>query len=150
MLLEAECLDAFHKLQIVYHSSVAASVALAFFSLCVRHVWLRELPGAPSLAFQFYCVIGIMQIVIAIMLITVFVPHCPNSCLDYCSNNYKPAYFVYPIIGTTLGVLLLKEGKVRLSFLAVDHSQYSCCDLILDDSHEAQEDGSECVQARGR
>ncbi|KAL7566566.1 hypothetical protein ACA910_000635 [Epithemia clementina (nom. ined.)] len=111
ILLEAECLDDYHKVKIIYHFSVAASVFLGFFSLCVRHVWLRELPGAPNLAFQFYCVIGILQIFIAIMLITVFVPHCAQACLDYCSNTYKPAYFVYPLIGTTLGVLLLREAS---------------------------------------
>ena len=110
--LQAACLSEYRTVKNIYHASVAASVFLVFFSLCVRHVWLRELPGAPSLAFQFYTVIGIMHIVIAALLITIFVPHCEEACLDFCSNKYKPAYFVYPIIGTTLGVLLIKEGAL--------------------------------------
>mmetsp|Transcript_8087 Transcript_8087/g.16866 ORF Transcript_8087/g.16866 Transcript_8087/m.16866 type:complete len:158 (-) Transcript_8087:170-643(-) len=108
--LQAACLSDYHVSRGIYHASVAASIFLAFLSLCVRHVWLRDLPGAPALAYQFYMVVGILQIVIAGFVLLIFVPHCAEGCEDFCSNKYKPAYFVYPVIGTTLGAFLIKEA----------------------------------------
>jgi len=55
-------------------------------------------------------VVGVLQIAIAGFELFIFVPHCEDGCEDFCSNKYKPAYFVYPIIGSTLGVLLIREG----------------------------------------
>ena len=111
-LFQEECTAAYRNSVMLYRASVAASVALALFSLSIRHVCLRDLLGAPGLAAQFYFVIGVLQLLIAVMVLTVFLPHCPDVCLqpNYCSNKYKPAYFVYPVFATTLGVLLCREG----------------------------------------
>jgi hypothetical protein len=94
----------------LYHYTVAGSVLLAFFCLSIRHLCLRDLIGAPNLAAQFYFVIGTLQFVFALLDMTIFLPHCPNECLDYCSNKYKHAYFVYPAMATGLGVLLYREA----------------------------------------
>jgi hypothetical protein len=110
---ESECLAAYGSSVMLYRAAVVASLALALFSISIRHVCLRDLLGAPGLAAQFYFVIGILQLLIAVMVTTVFLPHCPEICLDFCSNKYKATYFVYPVFATTLGVLLCREGWIH-------------------------------------
>ena len=96
----------------MYHWTVVASVLLALFCLSLRHLCLRDLIGAPTLAAQFYTVIATLQLVIAGIELTAFLPHCPDPCivLEHCNNHYKPAYFVYPVCATALALLLYREA----------------------------------------
>lgn len=110
----ALCRSAYGESIHFYRYTVAASTLLAIFCVSIRHVCLRDLIGAPNLAAQFYFVIGTLQLLFSTLDVTIFLPHCPNECLDYCSNNYKPAYFVYPLLATCLGVLLYREALHHL------------------------------------
>lgn len=109
---ELLCRDAYNDSVKLYRYTVAASTFLAVFCLSLRHVCLRDLIGAPHLASQFYFVIGTLQLLISTADVTIFLPHCPDDCLvnDYCSNRYKMAYFVYPLLATMLGIMLYREG----------------------------------------
>ena len=109
--LQGLCLRDYHTSQGVYHASLAASILLAIMTVVVRHVWLRDLSGAPALAQQFYMVMGIAQLLVALAVLLIFVPHCASGCEAFCSNKYKPAYFIYPILGTIYGILLLRESR---------------------------------------
>ena len=104
------CQAAYNDSVRLYHYTVAASVVMAVFCLSIRHFCLRDLIGAPKLAAQFYFVIGTLQFVFAALDLTIFLPHCPKECLDYCTNKYKFAYFVYPALAIGLGVLLYREA----------------------------------------
>lgn len=104
------CTAAYNDSVRLYHYTVVASILMAIFCLSIRHLCLRDLIGAPHLAAQFYSVIGVMQFSLAGLGVTIFLPHCPTECLEYCSNKYKFAYFVYPAIATGLGVLLVREA----------------------------------------
>jgi hypothetical protein len=110
--MNEDCTRAYAASVTIYHSSVAASVLLALVSLSLRHVCLRPLLGAPDLASQFYIVVGSLQLLVGVLDLTLFVPHCPEDCvsLAVCSNRYKPAYFIYPLLATLLGGLLVQEG----------------------------------------
>ena len=43
------------------------------------------------------------------MVLTVFLPHCPEICLEFCSNKYKATYFIYPAITVLLAWKLLQQ-----------------------------------------
>ena len=107
------CADAYQASVRVYHSTVAASVVMALFCLSIRHVCLRDLGGAPALAAQFYTVVACLQLAIAVLDVTLFVPHCPEDCVAaaWCSNRYKTAYFVYPFLATALAAFLYREAR---------------------------------------
>ena len=111
--MESPCLTAYGASIRLYHYTLAASIALAMFCLCIRHVCLRDLIGVPALASQFYFVIGTLQFAVSALDMTIFLPHCPDECLEYCSNKYKPAYFVYPLLASSLGVLLYREAMYQ-------------------------------------
>mmetsp|Transcript_6550 Transcript_6550/g.8511 ORF Transcript_6550/g.8511 Transcript_6550/m.8511 type:complete len:95 (-) Transcript_6550:252-536(-) len=67
-----------------------------------------------------------MQIIIAAVLLLLFVPHCADGCEQFCSNKYKPAYFVYPTIATALGCLLINEGlRHRQTAKQVSRNNYN-------------------------
>lgn len=106
------CREAYADSVRLYRYTVAASTFLAIFCLSLRHVCLRDLIGVPSLASQFYFVIGTLQLLISTLDVTIFLPHCPDECAvdNYCTNAYKVAYFIYPALATVLGVLLYREG----------------------------------------
>mmetsp|Transcript_3416 Transcript_3416/g.6544 ORF Transcript_3416/g.6544 Transcript_3416/m.6544 type:complete len:153 (-) Transcript_3416:140-598(-) len=108
------CQTVYHDSVRLYHCTLAASIALALFCLSIRHLCLRDLIGVPALASQFYFVIGTLQLMVSALDMSVFLPHCPDECLEYsCSNKYKPVYFVYPLLATSLGVLLYREAMYQ-------------------------------------
>ena len=111
-LLAQFCQVSYHDSVRLYHWTVAASVLLALFCLTIRHVCLRDLISAPALAAQFYSVIATLQMVIAVVELVLFLPHCPAPCVAaaYCNNHYKAAYFVYPVLATALATLLYREA----------------------------------------
>lgn len=111
--IEMPCQAVYHDSVRLYHYTLAASISLALFCLSIRHLCLRDLIGVPSLAAQFYFVIGTLQLFISALDMTIFLPHCPDQCLEYCSNKYKFVYFVYPLLATSLSVLLYREAMYQ-------------------------------------
>ena len=107
----AECKAAINAERQLYHFVVGGSILFTTVSMILYVFLLKDrLEGAPTLAAQFYILLGVIKAVFAVFIWVWFLPKCP----DGCDCELMQLYVLYPIAALLVAFRLMYAGRVKL------------------------------------
>lgn len=98
VLLMVGCINEIQRYETVSKVSVGLTVVTIFLARTLK-TRLEESPTAAGLLF---CILASIKILLAILLFTIFVPHCSLECNAAVCPSYRPNHF-YPIVVLVMG-----------------------------------------------
>lgn len=99
----AGCQDDITSVVAMYGVSVLAIAVWSLLGLFLQCCCL-SLDGAPSLAAQFYGVVGGVQLGMVLYSVTMFFPNCPDSCHGQCNRRELMWFYLVPAIEAMVGL----------------------------------------------
>ena len=102
-----------------YYIACGASIlftvaAFGLYLICLK----ARLDGAPTLAAQYFFIIGFFKVLLAIGIWVGFQPKCPDGCS--CTNLPLP---IYPVVALLIGVRWIAKGHEYLTLSRVVASE---------------------------
>lgn len=108
------CQEEWQEYVDTYQYSVIASLIFTTMCVAIFRSLKSRLEGAPGLTAQFFFVTGSLKILVAIAILTIFVPRYPERCVQPGGNPSIAQYYAYPVLALLVGLLWIRKGYERL------------------------------------
>jgi len=84
-------------------------VAFFFYCCCLR----SRIAGSPGLQAQYFAVIGSIQMAVALAILLVFVPRCPDRCSSNMECQEEAIFYIPPVIACLVAICWLRIAYNR-------------------------------------